>query len=207
MAITNGYATLLQLKAELGIPATNVANDTKLELAMASASRQIDHHTGRTHGFWVDSTVVVREFFAYDSYECPVDDISTATGLIVKTDTAGDGTYASTLIISTDFILQPSNAVDRVPAWPYTSLLMVGSASFPVTQRRPGVQVTAKYGWPAVPDDVTKAALIQAVQNYKAADAVFGGLSFGDAGFMRVRASINPLAEALLEAYCKPRVA
>ena len=70
------------------------------------------------------------------------------------------------------------------------------------------VQITAKFGWPAIPDDVEKACLVQAAQLFKASDAVFGGVAIGmDGGVLRVRSSLNPMAEGLLEGYCKPRVA
>ena len=42
---------------------------------------------------------------------------------------------------------------------------------------------------------------------YKASDAAFGGLSFGDGSFMRVRAGLNPIAQALIDRYALPRVA
>ena len=208
MSITNGYTTVELLKSELGIPQTNVDNDVKLEAAIAAASRQCDAHTGRR--FWQDGSVVAREFYAESPVDCETNDISTTTGLIVKVDSNDDGTFATTLTINTDFILLPLNVADMVPVWPYTALRIVNTdnTTFPWwTSGRPGVQVTAKFGWPAVPDDVAKACLIQATQMFKASDAVFGGLSFGDAGFMRVRGGINPMAEGLLEPYCKPRVA
>jgi hypothetical protein len=132
------------------------------------------------------------------------DDISTVTGLIVKTDTADTGAFDTTLTITTEFLVLPLNAADRVPVWPYTELRLVDVQSFPMSRSgRPGVQVTAKFGWPAVPDDVTKATLIQAVQLFKANSAVFGGLSFGDAGFMRVREGLNPIAADLLRPYVR----
>ena len=207
MAISNGYTTLALLKAELGIPTATTTYDTKAEQAVEAASRQIDGHCGRR--FWQDGSVVVREFYADNFQECFTDDISTTTGLIVKTDSNQDGTYATTLTISTNFIVLPTNAGDRSPVWPYEMLRIVdGTSAFTVEDfGRPGVQVTAKFGWPAVPTDIAKACLIQATQLFKASDAVFGGMSFGDGGFMRVRSDLTPMAVGLLAPYCKPRVA
>ncbi len=45
MAVTNGYCTLLQLKAALGI--ADGIDDPLLEMAIESASRQIDSYTER----------------------------------------------------------------------------------------------------------------------------------------------------------------
>jgi len=204
MTITNGYCTLAQLQDETGV--TAAAEATRMELAIAAASRQIDGFCDRR--FWQDGSVVARQYWADDTRTLYVDDISTVTGLIVATDDADLGTFSTTLTINTDFILLEPNAADRVPAWPYTQIRIVNSSyGFPMSgSGRPGVQVTAKFGWPAIPDDVTKACIIQSLQLWKAKDALFGGLSFGDAGFMRVQGALNPLAGALVAAYRKPPI-
>ena len=48
MAITNGYATLAQVKAALRIPADDTVDDTLLEMAIESGSRAIDGYTNRS---------------------------------------------------------------------------------------------------------------------------------------------------------------
>lgn len=210
MSLTNAYATLAQLKAEVGIQVSDTLSDPMLEVALNAASRQIDKHTGWPHGFWQDSSVVAREFYTDDPNCLYVPEgISTTTGLIVKTDLDQDGTFENTLTISTSFICAPVNAADQVPVEPYTELIIVDyqTSYFPTSYNlRPGVQVTAKFGWPAVPDDVYKACLIQATQLFKASDAVFGAIQLGDGFATRVGRGLNPMAEALLTAYCRPRV-
>jgi hypothetical protein len=210
VALTNAYCTVAELADELEMNAAETAQKTgKLERAINSAARMIDKHTGRR--FWQDATVVDRQFFADDSRCCYVDDISTLTGLIVKVDDDADGTFETTLTITTDYLALPLNAADMNPVHPFTEIRNVsqGLTGFPVwSNGRPGVQVTAKFGWPAVPDDVNKACLVQAAQLFKASDAVFGGVAIGlDGGVLRLRSSLNPVAEALLEGYCLPRVA
>lgn len=205
MAITNGYCTLTALKGELNI--TDLSYDTKLETAINAASRQIDGYTGRR--FWQDSTVQTRQFYAEDWTTCEVDDVSTLTGLIVQADQDDDGTFETTYTITTNFIMLPTNAEDMYPVRPYDTIRLVdsGISVFPRSASgRPGVQVTAKFGFASVPEDVEKATLIQATQLYKASDAVFGGLSF-EAGILRIRETLNPMAAALVEPYVKPRVA
>lgn len=207
MTLTNSYATMAMLKAELNIGQADTSYDTKLEMALNAASRQIDRHCGRR--FWQDPAVVQREYYADNAYDCFTDDISTTTGLIVKVDDNGDGSYATTLTITTNFILLPRNADHEVPDLPFTQIRLVdsGITAFPIwSSGRPGVRVTAKFGWPAIPDDVEKACLIQATQLFKASDAVFGGLNF-DGSILRVRETLNPMAAALVEFYVKPRVA
>ena len=209
MAITNGYATLDQLKAQMRITVSDYLDDDRMELSIAAASRQIDAHTGRR--FWQDSTVVDRQFYADNSRICMIDDVSTLTGLVVKVDDDDDGTFETTLTITSNFILRPLNAADMVPVHPWDELVLVdsnGAVSFPVHGTgRPGVQVTARFGWPAVPDDVTKACLVQAGLLFKADDASLGAIQFADAGVaLRMQNRLHPVAEALLEPYCKARV-
>lgn len=208
MAIVNGYTDLASVRKELGgvYAAADTSDDSMIELAVEAASRQIDGYCGRR--FWQDSTVVTREYHAYSGYCCEVDDISTTTGLVVKIDEDADGTFETTLTISTDFVLLPLNAADEAPVRPYTELLAADNYQFPrLGNGRPGVQVTAKFGWPAVPDNVEKACIIQAVQLFKAKDAAFGVATFGDVGGgMRVRAGLNPIAQALVDQYAKPAV-
>jgi hypothetical protein len=209
MAITNGYCTLAELKPELRIPVLlDTEDDTRLEVAIAAASRQIDAHCGRF--FWREAGTHTREFYANDHRRCEVNDISTVTGLVVQVDDDDDGVFETTLTISTDFILRPLNAADHVPVLPYDEIVLVDAinGNFPMSQSgRPGVRVTARFGWQAVPDDVKKACLVQSAMLFKSADAVFGVTEFANAGAaMRVGRTINPIAAALLEPYCKPRV-
>lgn len=210
MSLTNAYGTAADIKAEL--PITDASWDTKIDVAGNAAARQIDGHTGWPHGFWQDASVVDREFYASDSKCVYVPEgISTTTGLIVKTDTGDDGTYATTLTIATNFIVRPVNAADQVPVEPFTEIRLVDylGSYFPTWgSGRPGVKVTAKFGWPAVPDDVKKAWILQTVYLIKAPDAVFGAIQLGEGGFAtRLRGGgLNPTAEALLEKFCRPRV-
>ena len=209
MAIVNGYADLDSFKAQMRIPVNDVTDDARLEAAIAAASRQIDGHTGRR--FWQDSTVVDRQFYADNARICHVDDISTTSGLIVKVDDDDDGVFETTLTVTSNYIVRPVNAADMVPVHPFTEIVLVdsnGAVSLPVHgSGRPGVQITARFGWPAIPDDVTKACLVQAGMLFKADDASLGAVQFADAGVaLRMQNRLHPVAEALLEPYCKPRV-
>lgn len=209
MALTNAYATVEQLAADLG--ADTLRDIAKMELAINAASRQIDNHTGWTHGFWQDPSVVVQTYYADDWRVLIVEEgISTTTGLIVKTDTDNDGAFETTLTLNSNFLLFPLNAASEWPVQPYTEIHLVDLTGFyfPIWYNgRPGIQVTAKFGWPAVPDDVTKACLIQAAQLFKSTDAVFGGVQLGlDGSVLRMRSGLNPMAAALLAGYQRPRL-
>lgn len=207
MALTNAYTDLDTMRSELSLGAST-QYDTRLEMAVSAASRQIDAYCGRF--FYQDANLTARTYFADDYTECEVDDISTTTGLVVKLDQDDDGTFETTIAITTNFILLPTNAAVEYPIRPYTCIRVAdyGVTALPRSgSGRPGVQVTAKFGWPAVPDDVEKACIIQAVQLYKSTDAVFGGLNF-DGSILRVRDTLNPMAASLLDngRYVKARV-
>jgi len=160
----------------------------------------IDRYTGRRHGFWQDGSVSTREYHADDAWCVQVDDISTATGLIVKADETDDGTYGSTLTITTDFVLYPLNFGDETPARPWDEIRIVPSSRyrFPVTSRA-GVQVTAKFGWAAVPDEVKLANIFQAQMLYSSKDARGGVIQASVDGYpTRVSRYMHPQAELLL---------
>lgn len=195
MSLVNCYCTLPQAKLAVGV--TDTLDDTFLDIAINAASRQIDGYVG--YRFWQDSTVKTREFWA-DDYRCVYLDegISTTSGLIVKIDEDGDGAFETTLTITTDFILKPANAPDMVPVQPWTEIHLADNYSFPILSNgRPGVQVTAQFGWPAVPDDVTMACILLAHDLFKSKDAPFGVAGASDFGVLRItqnRTVMNLLA-------------
>lgn len=209
MTLTNVYASEDDLRASLGVDASaTIFSPLRVEMALNAASRQIDTHCGRR--FWQDAAVTAREYRAEASAYLEVDDISTAIGVVVKLDTAADGTFATTLTVGTHYVLEPLNAQDATPYRPYDTVCIVdGVTTFPRwSNGRPGVQVTAKYGWLAVPDAVRLACVLQAAQLVKASDAPFGVLQLTalDGAPVRVGTSIHPQAAALLEGYARPRV-
>lgn len=200
--MASDYATSAQLKAQLKLEDTD--DDTIVARVLTSASRQIDGYCGRA--FWQDTAVVVREFYAASPTcvdlldqpgEQPAREISTVTGLIVKTDGAGDGTFNTTLTISTDFLLYPRNAATDGQGFSEVRLVDNYTFARPGNDRA-GVQITAKFGWPSIPDAVEEATLLQAEQLYRMKDAAFGITSFGDGSAMRVGRGIVEQAKALL---------
>jgi hypothetical protein len=207
MAITNGYATLTQIKGYMSI-SDNIDNDL-LEDLIESASRSIDRIANRR--FYLDAVASARLYRAYSDIFVYIDDLGTTTDLVVKTDSNGNGTYAKTLTLNQDYILDPLTAPSL--SRPYTQLTMVSNTEtwpiFPgLTQNglRPGVQVTARWGWPSVPDDINMACLILTADLYKRKDAPGGILGLGDLGVVRM----SPLGRdvtAMVRAYKKEVVA
>jgi Phage QLRG family, putative DNA packaging. len=87
LAITNGYATLTQVKSSLRIPVSDTVDDAMIELAVEAASREIDQACERI--FYQDSGT--RLFVPRDSYVCEIDDLRTLTTL--KTSSGADGVF------------------------------------------------------------------------------------------------------------------
>lgn len=204
MAIANGYATLAELRAYMHDTAS-VLTEAVAEDSIESASRWIDRTCGRW--FYLEAAASARVYRPDDPYVAWVDDIGTTTGLVIKTDTTGDGTFATTWS-STDYQLEPLNA-DAVGAGstvqPYAwwRVLAIDRYTFPQHAFRTTLQVTARYGWSAVPDDVKQACLIRAAALYERRNSpggVHGLDSFGAP--VRVQRS-DPDVMALLGPYIK----
>lgn len=193
MTITNGYCTLAELKEILRI--LDTVDDELLEARINEASRVIDQHCNRR--FYADSTASARLFTSIDGNTIFVDDISSTTGLVVKSDSAGDGTYATT-IAAADFQAEPLNAI--VKGTPITSIAARLAGTFSMAAVPAGCQVTAKWGWPAIPDPVHSACLILAGRLVKRGDSLLGVAGFGELGAITVRA-IDPDVERMLRPY------
>lgn len=183
MAVTNGYCTVAEVRTHLGDTGTKLTTES-LEFAINAASRAVDKFTGRK--FWLDSAVATRVYRPTDAQRAWVDDIGTTTGLVVKTDTTGDYTWATTLA-SDDYQLEPLNS-DSAASEPYAwwILTAIDDELFPIDSRRYTLQVTAKFGWSAVPDEVKYAALLKSVSLFKRRDAPFGVAGFGEFGAVRI---------------------
>ena len=106
------YTTRDLVKQYLGIPDGTSSENTPIDNAVLAAQSEIDQITGRT--FEVPSGATVKTFVPYDDFTLYIDDIAQKTGLIVKTDTSLDGTYDTTLTITTDFVLEGNTAPYRV---------------------------------------------------------------------------------------------
>lgn len=165
------YATLAELRAYVGIPPVDTADDAMLTLALDSASAQVDAYCDR--GFDQDASPTVRVYKPQNLRELDVEPFATTTGLVVKTDDNGDGVFETTWTLGTDYRLEPMNAPTQDEPW--TRLVALGTRWFPMLPYRPGVEVTARFGWGAgVPSAVKQATLIQATRLFKRQVSPFG---------------------------------
>jgi hypothetical protein len=194
MAILNGYCTLQDVKSALRL--TDNVDDGLIEKAIESASRRIDGYTGR---FFYKTSSTSINIYPINEYLLRMpQDLSNDT-ITIKIDTTANGTYATTLTQGVDYILEPTNAVVR--GYPYVHARMVGGQTFPlyVTPSFPTVQVTAQWGWNAVPADVSQACVLLAMRQFARLNAALGVVGFADMA-LQVRA-VDPDVRDLLNQY------
>jgi hypothetical protein len=195
--MANEYGSLTLLRLKLGIEADDTTRDELLTKALAASSRGIDRVTGRR--FWLDETAttrtvnprgrVVREA---DGDLLLVNDIGNTASLVVE---IGSG---STFTAVTDYETSPDNAL--ADGQPVTGLLRLNGTWGTGTTR---VRITARFGWPTVPDEITEAALIQATRLYKRKDSPEGIIGSAEWG-VRNLSRRDPDVWNLLEPYVLP---
>ncbi|MFE7791313.1 phage gp6-like head-tail connector protein [Streptomyces sp. NPDC057460] len=191
--MANVYGDVAALKARLGIDIGDVSRDDALTSALGAASRGIDRACGRR--FWLDEQPVQRTFNPRgrvvqdpDGARLLVDDIGSIAGLVVQSG-------ASTVI---SYETSPDNAL--LDQQPITGLLLVNGSWGTATNR---IRITAQFGWPAVPDDIAEAALIQAARLYRRKDSPEGVTGSAEWGVVRLSRR-DPDVWNLIEPYILP---
>ena len=203
MAITNGYATLSDVKLAFRI--TDNVDDTLLELAIESASREID---GWCERVFYNAGTATRVYIPTDSFYTETDDLISLTTL--KTSTTGesfDNTWESG-----DYQLEPLNGISGgLTGHPATRIRAIGNKIFPlwdprnINSHEATVQVTGVFGWSAVPTAVKQACIILSMRQFKRYDTPLG-ITFDELGAMRV-GRVDPDIQNLLSPFKKVRMA
>jgi hypothetical protein len=188
------YIELGELKSMLRI--ADSIDDDLLIAHIDAASRTIDDICNRTFDLAAD--VSARTFYPDSMLVVRVDDIGTVDGLVVAIDSNADKTFNEQV---TDFTTQPDNALAK--GWPITKL--VAYETYWPQDIRPTVQVTARWGWPEVPEPVRSACGILAGRLFKRADSLLGVAGFGDLGAITLRA-VDPDVQRMLAPYVRPAV-
>lgn len=117
-----------------------------------------------------------------------LDDIANTTGLAVATDTQQSGSY--TALASTEWAAE-TDRTGRVVA-------IRSTGYFPYSAVRPHtIQVTARWGWPATPEPIKRAALLWALRLVDRRQTPSGVMGFGEYGGIRL-GTIDPDVKALL---------
>ncbi|MFD8882385.1 phage gp6-like head-tail connector protein [Streptomyces erythrochromogenes] len=194
--MANEYADLGTLKAQLSLEDTDDTRDVLLQQALTAASRSIDAATGRR--FWLDGTPVQRVYRPRGRTVCEpdgelllVDDIGSSTGLTVETGSSATWTAV------TGWESMPDNAL--ADGRPVTALLRQGGWGSVLGR----VRVTARFGWPAVPDEIVQATLIQANRLFKRKDSPEGVTGSAEWGVVRLSRR-DPDVWNLIEPYVLP---
>lgn len=194
------YADMALFKSALHI--TDTDRDTLITQALAASSRGIDRDTGRR--FWLDAAPGARVINprgkvlpSPDGGRLLTADIGTLEGLVVEVGAAGSWSD-----VTANVEAEPTDALGQ--GLPVTSLLYLG-APWPAGPRQ-RVRVTARWGWPAVPDVVQQAALIQATRLFKRKDSPEGVTGSAEWGVVRL-SRIDPDVSALIKNLMLPGIA
>ena len=197
MAITNGYCSLADLKAALRV--TDAIDDSLLELAIESASREIDGYTERV--FY--STTGTRVYAPTNVFTVTTDDIISVTTL----KSSSDGVTYDITWATSDYQLEPLNGVAGGLVTPFTRIRATGNYLMPsfsvgtFYELEALIQVVGVFGWSAVPAAIRQATVILAMRLFKRLDAPLGMIS-NDLGSMRV-GRFDPDVEALVAPFRK----
>lgn len=155
---THAYLELEELKATLELTGSTYP-DPDVRKAILAASREIDQVCGRR--FWADADATsIRYYSPRGVSSFWIHDLITLGSLAV--DTAGDSTFATTWIENTNFVLEPTYAASD--GWPYTRVVINPRSPLALPGWPRSVKLTGKFGWTAVPSEVTEAASILAAK-------------------------------------------
>lgn len=204
--ITNGYATLSDVKAAARI--TDTIDDGLLETAIESSSRDIDAYTERVF-YSTGATAVARVYIPQDIYLLETDDIISVTS--IKSDTTGEGGFNETWS-SSDYQLEPLNGIAGGIATPFTRVRAIGSKLWPIYEPRDinagqaSVEITGVFGFASIPSAIKQATILASLRAYKRYESPTGVLGFSDIGVVRV-GRLDPDVERLVSPYRKIRFA
>jgi hypothetical protein len=198
MAIVNGYCTLADLKAALRVQ--DSIDDSLLELAIESASREIDGYCERV--FY--STSATRVYAPTNIYTVTTDDIISVTTL----KSSSDGVTYDITWQTSDYQLEPlNNVAGGLVGSPFTRIRATGNYLMPTFsvgtfyENEALLQVVGVFGWSAIPAAIRQATVILAMRLFKRLDSPMGVIS-NDLGSMRV-GRVDPDVEALVAPFRK----
>jgi hypothetical protein len=205
MAITNGYASLADVKLAARI--TDTIDDALLELSIESSSRDIDAYTERVF-FNTGATAISRVYIPQDLYLLETDDIVSVS--TIKSDSTGEGGFDLTWD-EADYQLEPLNGIAGGIVTPATRIRAVGAKLWPIYQPRDlnagqaSVQITGVFGFASIPIAIKQATVLASLRAYKRYESPTGVLGFSDMGVVRV-GRLDPDVQRLIDPYRKLRM-
>jgi len=177
MALGDPYCSTAELRDYCQIP-DNV-DDVQLATVAAAISNGIESYCRRQFNDAV--TPSARVYVPDSTSHVIVDDFHTVTGLVVKTGDGAAGVFGTTL---TDYTLYPLNGVQHGrTGFPWRRIVLPAASFVTSTAGRGTVQVTARWGWAAVPADVKVAALIQGARVFGRRNSPHGLISVGSGDY------------------------
>jgi hypothetical protein len=193
------YCTLNELKASLRI--TDNVDNGLLRMAITSASGWIDSYCGRQFAA-AGTAVEDRVFVATGRYEVlPIDDAVEITQVAIDDDL--DESF-SEVLRPIDFQAEPLNSLAGALPFPFYQLRPQEDGYWPTYSITPGratVKVSARWGWPATPDVVKNATILQAARLFSRYNSPLGVAGVGDMGAIRVSRFADPDVQLLLGPY------
>lgn len=191
MAWEPDYAEREDVKLWLRIPADDNADDTVIDDAITASSRAVDEHCGRQFG-----KIDIPELRSYPISRAisglrmvMIDDLMSLVGLVLQVDGAD--------VAPVHWV--PVNAPQR--GRPYTRVYLPAA-----TVSTSGMaDLTASWGWTAIPPAVATATKIQAARLTKRRDAPFGVAGSPELGSeLRLLAKVDPDVAVTLAKYVRP---
>ena len=194
---TDLYATLPELLA-MRDNRPQVAPEV-MQRALRAASRAIDRKVGRPPGGFLLATEASARVYGARGRVTPdgrllVDDIGSDADLVVEVE-GGPGAWHAT-----EARVGPDNAL--ATGQPATWIVSLSRR----WQRADRVRVTARWGWPAVPEEIGMAALLLANRLYLRRNSPEGLVQTQEFGGVRL-SRWDPDVEALLAPYVLPGIA
>lgn len=190
------YVELEFLKESLGI--TDDERDTQIQQRLDAAVRSVNDVCGRVFTLGDTATPRVlrtarRVVVDDDGPRLLVPDIGSLDGLVVEVGRAGSWQDITSGV-------EPIRDGDDDPDWPWTSLLRPGGWPVGGGTR---VRITARWGWPAVPEAVVMATVLQASRLWKRRSSPEGVAGSAEWGVMRVTRA-DPDVAAQLQSLVLP---
>lgn len=169
---------------------TIVADEVEIESARLAAESTVEAYCHRT--FTVPSSATARTFVAHDPWVVTVPDIANTTGLVI----VDNGTTLSASQYQLEIapnVTGPIGVSGRT--WPYSRIRRLSGTWYMDPDREATLTITARWGWAAIPPEVSLATKLLARDFLLARDTAFGIVQVGD--FSR-RVAANGVVETLL---------
>ena len=192
------YASLFEFREYVSEDPSQNDHDTGLLSALEAATGAVDNYCGLPPGrFLLDEAATARTYYARGTWPLTIDPIGDVSTAVVATG-AGDGTFGTTLA-PTAYVFEPLNALADGEA--VTRIRLNGGTWPSSPYGTPQVEVTAQWGWPAVPSPVKQATLQVAGELWFRRNAPAGFVQTVEFGPIRLSKDAVASVSALLDRY------